>query len=213
VVKIRWLGHACFLITSARGTRILTDPFDETVGYVVPAVEADFVTVSHEHFDHNAVGNVKGKPKVVRGAGAHSLGDVSARGIDTFHDGVKGAKRGPNTVFVLNVDGMSVCHLGDLGHVLEPAHLSAIGRVDVLLVPVGGTYTIDPAAAAKVVEQIDPRVVIPMHYKTDATSFPIVGVDEFLRKMGGGRRIGGTTVEITKEDLTGTKKVYVLEYA
>ncbi|MCL6641327.1 MAG: MBL fold metallo-hydrolase [Candidatus Rokubacteria bacterium] len=212
-MKIRWLGHACFLITSAKGTRILTDPFDETVGYVVPAVEADFVTVSHEHFDHNAVGNVKGKPKVVRGAGAHSLGDVSARGIDTFHDGVMGAKRGPNTVFVLNVDGMSLCHLGDLGHVLEAAHLSAIGRVDVLLVPVGGTYTIDPAAAAKVVEQISPSIVIPMHYKTDATSFPIVGVDEFLQKVGGGRRIGGTTVEITKEDLTGTRKVYVLEYA
>ncbi|NPV69762.1 MAG: MBL fold metallo-hydrolase [Firmicutes bacterium] len=212
-MKIKWLGHACFLITSARGTRILTDPFDETVGYVVPAIEADFVTVSHEHFDHNAVGNVKGKPKVVRGAGSHSLGDVTARGIDTFHDEAKGSKRGPNTVFVFDVDGMSVCHLGDLGHALAPGHATAIGKVDVLLVPVGGTYTIDSAGAANVVERLDPRVVIPMHYKTDAMSFPIVGVEPFLQRVGGGMRVGSTTVEIGKDDLVGQRKVYVLEYA
>ncbi len=215
-MKIRWLGHACFLITSSKGTRILTDPFDETVGYAVPSVEADYVTVSHEHFDHNAVKFVKGRPRVIRGEGTHQLGDVTAHGVHTFHDEARGAKRGENTVFVFDVDGIRLCHLGDLGHVPAQDQVSAIGKVDVLLIPVGGTYTIDAAAAAKVTEMLAPRVVVPMHYKTDAMSFPIEPVDAYLKKVGGGTRTGSTTLELTEKDLAGTagtRKVYVLEYA
>ncbi|MGE5486149.1 MAG: MBL fold metallo-hydrolase [Ignavibacteriales bacterium] len=212
-MKIRWLGHACFLITSSKGTRILTDPFDETVGYAIPTAEADYVTVSHGHFDHSGTNLVKGRPRVIRDVGAHQLGDVAAHGIQTFHDDVQGQKRGKNTVFVLEVDGVRVCHLGDLGHIPTQDQISAIGRVDVLLIPVGGAYTIDSAGAARVTELLAPKVVIPMHFKTDALSFPIEPVDPFLKKVGGGTRTGGATLEITAQDLVGPRKVYVLEYA
>ena len=211
-MKIRWYGHACFLITSDGGTRVLTDPYDETVGYPVPSVEADFVTVSHDHFDHSATGWVKGRPRVVKGPGVHQLGEVSAKGIQTFHDDAGGSKRGLNTVFVFNIDGMAVCHLGDLGQVLTDEQVREIGGVDVLLVPVGGTYTIDAAGAATVVDLLNPRIVIPMHFKTDALSFPLETVEPFLKRVGGGTRVGSHTLEVRAQDLTGPRKVCVLEY-
>jgi L-ascorbate metabolism protein UlaG (beta-lactamase superfamily) len=212
-VKIKWYGHACFLMTSSAGTRVLTDPFDETVGYPVPSVEADYVTVSHDHFDHNAVRIVKGQPKVAKGPGTHRLGDIEAKGVGTFHDDVRGAKRGLNTVFVFDIDGIRVCHLGDLGHVPGPEQVSEIGGVDVLLVPVGGTYTIDAGGAASVTGLLAPRIVIPMHFKTPALSFPLDPVDSFLQRMGGGTRTGAATLEVSKEDLGGPRRICVLEYA
>lgn len=178
-MKIKWLGHACFLITTTGGIRIVTDPFNEEVGYPLPHVEADIITVSHQHFDHSAVSVVGGRPQVVEGPGEHRLEGVSVRGVSTFHDKEEGRKRGTNTVFVIAVDGLNVCHLGDLGHLLSPEQVSLIGPVDVLLIPVGGTYTIDAWEAAETVAALRPRVVIPMHYKTDYINFPITGVDEF----------------------------------
>lgn len=182
-MRIEWLGHACFLITSGGGTRIVTDPFNEEVGYPLPRVEADIVTVSHQHFDHNAVAVVGGRPRVVEGPGDHRPEGVSVRGVSTFHDQEEGRKRGTNTVFVITVDGLNVCHLGDLGHLLSPEQVRLIGPVDVLLVPVGGTYTIDAAEAAETVTALRPRVVIPMHYKTGYINFPITGVDEFTGRF------------------------------
>lgn len=212
-MKLRWLGHACFLIESSKGTRIVTDPYDETVGYPVPALETDYVTVSHDHFDHNAVKALSGQAKVVNTAGEHQLGDVVATGTSTFHDEVSGAKRGSNIVFVLEVDGIRVCHLGDLGHIPSTEQVSSIGRVDVLLIPVGGTYTIDATAAATVTAMLDPKIVIPMHFRTKALSFPLDPVEPYLEKVGGGTRTGGTTLEIDPSDLRGPRRVYVLEYA
>jgi len=212
-MKVKWLGHACFLITSSKGTRILTDPFDETVGYTVPTAEADFVTVSHDHFDHSATNLVQGHPRVIRDSGTHQLDDVALRGIKTFHDNVQGAKRGGNIVFVLDVDGIQVCHLGDLGHIPTEEQISAIGKVDVLLVPVGGTYTIDSSAAAQVTELLAPKMVIPMHFKTQALSFPLEPVDSYLKRVGAAIRTGETSIEITAQDLVGPRRTYVLEYA
>lgn len=180
-MRIEWLGHACFLITGRTGVRLVTDPFNEQVGYPVPRVHADIVTVSHDHFDHNATQYIKGNPIVVRNPGEHSVKGVPIKGVATFHDRAQGKDRGPNTAFKITVDGVSVCHLGDLGHILEQNQLAALGRVDVLLVPVGGTYTIDPQEAAEVVKQINPVVVIPMHYKTRYLNFPIRPVDDFTK--------------------------------
>ncbi|MBM4448837.1 MAG: MBL fold metallo-hydrolase [Chloroflexi bacterium] len=180
-MKIKWLGHASFLITSDSGVKIITDPYlpDERLRYGHINESADIATVSHEHSDHGSVSTVKGSPKVVK-SDAEAKG-VSFRGIPTFHDAAGGKDRGKNTVFCFEVDGVKVCHLGDLGHQLTAGQVSAIGAVDVLLLPVGGFYTIDASVASKVAEQLKPRVVIPMHFKNNKCHFPISGVDDFLR--------------------------------
>lgn len=221
-MRIRWLGHACFRLETGTGLVVVTDPYDETVGYTFPETAADVVTVSHDHFDHNHVQAVAGHPLILRGAGEHSLDGldprktegVQIRGVASFHDAVGGRQRGGNTIFCFTLEGMRVVHLGDLGHQLTPAQQAEIGPVDVLLVPVGGTYTLDAAGAAQVVEQLRPRVVIPMHYRTKALSFPLAPVDDFLRGKAGVERLHQTTLEITADGLSSfhSPRTVVLEY-
>ena len=146
-MNIRWLGHSSFLITTDAGVRILTDPFDESVGYPVPHVEADVVTISHEHADHNHRSGVAGNPIIVDQPGEHDVCGVRITGYATWHDAEQGARRGRNTVFTYLIDGLHVLHLGDLGCQLEESQLKRLGAVDVLMVPVGGLYTIDAQAA------------------------------------------------------------------
>lgn len=178
-VKITWLGHACFLLADQSGTRVLTDPFNEAVGYPVPEIKVDVVTVSHEHFDHNAVQNLTGKPAIVRGPGTHNIGNLMIKGVATFHDGARGSERGPNTVFIIDMENIKICHLGDLGHQLDAGQVQEIGPIDVLLVPVGGTFTIDSSGAKQVVEALQPRLVIPMHYRTEMVKLPIAPAENF----------------------------------
>jgi len=209
-MKIEWLGHACFLLTSDSGVKVLTDPFDEKVGYPPPAVETDVVTVSHQHFDHNATHLLPGHPVVVEGAGEHAAAGVAIRGVGVFHDPDRGAKRGPNTVFIIGMDGLNVCHLGDLGHPLSAEQAAEIGRVDVLCVPVGGFYTIDAKTAHAVVEQLKPAVILPMHYKYDTkVDLPIAPVDDFLQYYPGAERQKFLTLE--KDSLPAEPRVVVLE--
>ncbi|MDI6893011.1 MAG: MBL fold metallo-hydrolase [Bacillota bacterium] len=221
-VEIQWLGHACFLLTSPGGTRVVTDPFDQQVGYKVKTVGADLVTVSHEHFDHNHVQTVSGSPQVVRAltpAGdwaspAASVGDVTVSMVPTYHDAEKGAKRGKNGCFILEMGGRRVVHLGDLGHLLSPEQAGAFGSVDVLLTPVGGFYTIGPAEADRVIGLLRPRVVIPMHFKTAANAgWPIGGVEDFLRGKQGVRRMGGSVAKVEKAELPAGTEYWVLEPA
>lgn len=211
-VTLKWLGHACFLVTSPTGVRVLTDPFDATVGYPVPAVEADVVTVSHEHFDHNNVSAVQGKPAVLKGKGEYQGDGIRIYPVASFHDTEGGAKRGTNSIFVMEMDGIRVVHLGDLGHDLSRRQLDAIGRIDVLLVPVGGTYTIDAAGARRLVEATSPRVVIPMHYKTPVVGIPIAGVDAFLTGWGNVVRLNSSEVKFSAGSLPRDTTVYVLAY-
>lgn len=186
-MKIYWLGHACFLIALSDGKKVITDPFDRKLGYPEPVLDADIVTVSHQHFDHNAVEVISGKPDVVKQEGRHAFGDVTITGIPSYHDSSKGSQRGRNIIFVIEADGLKVCHLGDLGHVLEKGQEEKIGAVDVLLIPVGGFYTIGAAEAVKVVHQLNPKYVVPMHYKTGYIDFPITSADEFLKNYPGYR--------------------------
>jgi L-ascorbate metabolism protein UlaG (beta-lactamase superfamily) len=211
-MKIKWLGHSCFKITSSSGIRILTDPFDDNVGYKIPSVEADIVTTSHSHYDHNFVDCVKGDFEVLNKVGNFYIKDIPIAGIHTYHDNEDGAKRGDNIVYIFNIDDMRVCHLGDLGHLLTPGQIGMIGKVDFLLIPIGGNYTIDADAAIEVINQINPGVVIPMHYKTKVIKFDIDTVDNFLSKIGEVENLQSQVLELSKEDLGGSRKVYILKY-
>ena len=186
-MRLRWFGQSCFLMTSQAGTRVLMDPFGRGLGYRVPELEADIVTTSHDHFDHNNIAAVKGNFYHIDSHGSSTFKDIGIIGTLTCHDKIQGASRGSNVVFTFSVDGLRVCHCGDLGHKLSPEQVQAIGKVDVLLVPVGGTFAINAAEALEVRQQLDPVITIPMHYRTPALG--LIGllfarVDKFLRLAG-----------------------------
>lgn len=217
---LRWFGHATFLLTSSQGTRLLMDPMPGDFGYGVSPMPADVVTMGHEHFDHNNAGLAQGNPTILRGLVGNDwnkidqrIGDVRIYTVPTYHDAVEGRQRGKNSVFILEVDGLRVVHLSDLGHVLTPEQVRAMGEVDVLLIPVGGFFTIDAAAAAQVVEQLRPRIAVPMHYKTPKTpgNLPIVGAEEFLKDKRV-ERPGSTTLTLHKDRLPAATTVVVLNY-
>ncbi|MGB9792852.1 MAG: MBL fold metallo-hydrolase [Thermacetogeniaceae bacterium] len=206
---IRWLGHACFLCEGS-GVRLLTDPFSKEVGYKLPQEAVDVVTVSHDHYDHNAVDLLPGSPQVIREAGEHEAKGIKVRGFEVYHDEVKGAKRGKNIVFTWEMDGVRLCHLGDLGHVLDQQTVAAIGDVDILMIPVGGVYTIDAAAAHKVVDQLKPRLVLPMHYKTPSLKFELAPVDDFTRRFERVRR--EKALRLDRDSLPREMEVVLLDY-
>jgi L-ascorbate metabolism protein UlaG (beta-lactamase superfamily) len=210
-VKIKWLGHACFVITSDAGTKIITDPYVTGGGidYGEITESADIVTVSHDHADHNNVAVVKGKPEVVRGSA--SIKGIEFKGIPGYHDDAGGSTRGKNTMFCFEVDGMRVCHVGDLGHQLSDKQVAELGRIDILLIPVGGYYTIDAKVATQVCNQLNPKVIIPMHFKTDKCAYPIAGVDEFLKGKEGVTRLDASEVPFKREELPTTTQIIVLK--
>lgn len=167
-MKIKWLGHSCFMITSADGTKVLTDPYNKLVGYDLPEIEADIVSTSHNHNDHNNVNAVKGSFVHINDPGSFSMSGIEIKGVAAFHDKVSGTKRGKNTIFNFIIDEVNVCHCGDLGHILDSNQIGEIGKVDILLLPVGGLFTINAFDAVNVMKQLNPTVVIPMHYRTKA---------------------------------------------
>ncbi|AEE92559.1 Zn-dependent hydrolase [Tepidanaerobacter acetatoxydans Re1] len=211
-MKIRWFGHSCFLLESKDGTKIVTDPFDGSVGYKIPMVEADIVTVSHDHYDHNYVEGIQGDPEVVKSTGECAISGISIKGIPAFHDEAKGAKRGPNIIYTFEIDGIRVCHVGDLGHLLSKTQIEEIGDVDVIMIPVGGTFTLDADGAAALIEQLSPKITIPMHFRTPAVSMPIDPVDKFVEKMGDVEHLDSNTIEINPETLDNQNRIVVLNY-
>jgi L-ascorbate metabolism protein UlaG (beta-lactamase superfamily) len=217
-MKIKWYGHAAFLITSAQGVRIVTDPyepgaFDGKLSYGKIGDQADIVLVSHDHADHNHTKDLPGSPQVIKGSGSKMNRGIAIRGVATFHDPSKGSERGDNTVFTLNVDGIQICHLGDLGHVLSQKELAEIGPVDILLAPVGGFFTIDANEAAQVAESINPKVLIPMHFKTEKCGFPIAPVEDFLKGKARVRQPGTSEAAFDKASLPGQMEIVVLTHA
>jgi L-ascorbate metabolism protein UlaG (beta-lactamase superfamily) len=216
-MKVKWLGHACFLITAADGTRVMTDPYKTGafgLNYKPPEEEADVVTVSHEHDDHNNVAAVKGNPEVVRGAGVHHVKDVDFKGVATAHDQASGSQRGSNVVFCFTLDGVRVCHLGDLGHELSRQTVDEIGAVDVLLIPVGGNFTIDASAANGVVDSLHPKIAIPMHYRNErASNFPVATEEDFRKLRPRVRVLNGSEIEVKKDKLPVETETVVLKPA
>jgi L-ascorbate metabolism protein UlaG (beta-lactamase superfamily) len=224
VAYLTWYGQSCFLLESADGTRILMDPVASNLGYLPPAdLHADAVTISHDHPDHNNLALLQGKPRVFRGLTADKKGwvkivdkvrDITVRSVGVYHDQKRGADLGLDTVFIFETGGVRIAHLGDLGHALTDQQISAIGSVDVVLVPVGGGTTIDAQLATYVVDQIRPRlIVIPMHFKTEAlTSKDLAPVDAFLTGRPNVRREKGNRIAVTGWRYKASAEVVVLDY-
>jgi L-ascorbate metabolism protein UlaG (beta-lactamase superfamily) len=216
-MKIKWLGHASFVLTSDAGTKVLTDPyqsgaFDGALKYAPIKEKVDVVTASHDHADHLYLEGLPEGFETITAPGRHDARGVSVTGVKTFHDDRQGKDRGRNVVHVVEMDGMRIAHLGDLGHLLSPDEVKAIGKVDVLLVPVGGHFTVEPREALAVVRSLRPSVVIPMHFKTESINFPVKPVEDFLSLAGKHERPGKSEIEIKKEDLGG-QRIIVLEHA
>jgi len=209
-MRIKWLGHASFLIEGEEGIKVITDPFDESLGYSIPQEEPDVVTVSHGHFDHNAVELLQGSPEVVKDIGEKEVKGVLFKGIKSFHDKSRGAQRGSNIIFVFTIDGIRLCHLGDLGDMLTTEQIKEIGEVDILFIPVGGTYTIDGREAKEVTKQLNPRLIIPMHYRTEICNIGIDSCEEFLKGFKKVERMAEW--QGAKESLPSEQTILVLEY-
>lgn len=207
-MKVKWLGQACFSIVADDGTRIRTDPFDASLGFPISSEPADIVTVSHDHFDHAAVDTVPGNPTVIQKPGTHQVRGITFLGMSSFHDTSRGLDRGKNLIFCFEVDGVRLCHLGDLGHMLGDEQVEQIGKVGVLFIPVGGTYTIDAGGATEVVKRLAPRITVPMHYKTGPLTLPIDRLDRFLEGKPNVETL--KELEVNAESLLPVKKVVVL---
>ena len=179
-MKIRWYGHSCFLLTAENGVSILTDPPAPETGYVVSGIECCAVTVSHRHFDHCYIAAAAGEPEIITGLGEHEVSGVKITGFPSFHDNRMGALRGENIMYLFEIDGIRILHAGDVGAQLTIEQISAIGKVDVLLVPIGGKYTLDYLEAREFANALRPSVVIPMHYKTPLCNIDIDDCQNFV---------------------------------
>ncbi len=213
-MKITWLGHSSFKLEESTGTVVVTDPYHSYVGYEMPKTDANIVTVSHTHNDHSFVNSVGGNPTVIDSAGAYEISGVHILGITTYHDDAKGSIRGENTVFRYRMDGVDICHMGDIGEDCNVMLVESIMPVDILLLPVGGTFTIDAAQAKEYVDRIMPDVVIPMHYKTKDCEFDIDKIDNFLDLFDQKDIIysDSETIEFDRSDFDGEDtKVLVLK--
>ncbi len=215
-MKIKWLGHSSFMITSDTGTKIITDPYHAGGRFIYGEIKesADIVTVSHEHGDHNNVAAVGGNPKVLKETAPVEIKGIKFNGIPTYHDDAGGSKRGSNVIFCFEVDGIRVCHLGDLGHQLGDKEVAALGKVDILLIPVGGNFTIDAKLAADTCRKLNPKVVMPMHYRNErCPEFPVAGVEDFLSIMKKARQEDTSEVEFKRGKLPATTQIVVLKPA
>ncbi|MHB8061501.1 MAG: MBL fold metallo-hydrolase [Ruminiclostridium sp.] len=213
-MNIKWFGHSCFMITSENETKILTDPYINVLGYKLPEIEAHIVATSHDHRDHNNINAVKSSFVLINEPGGFSEHGIEIKGVETFHDKVSGVKKGKNTIYNFKIDGINVCHCGDLGHILNYEQVEGIGNVDILLLPVGGGFTIDAFDAVNVMKQLNPTVVIPMHYRTKALGpigLAFAKVDKFI-SASGLKAKEYTELELNKTTIKDLSGIAVLKY-
>lgn len=184
---ITWLGHSSFKLQDKTGSdaiSLIIDPYDDSIGLKMPRLEADILVITHNHYDHNNRGAIRGNPFVIDTAGEYEVRGVSIEGVEAPHDDKGGAERGKVVMYRIEMDDVVVAHLGDLGATLDPKQLERVAGADILLIPVGGKYTIDAKKAVEVVSQIEPRIVIPMHYKTPGLKVDVEGVEKFIKEIG-----------------------------
>ena len=211
-VRISWLGHAMFLLEDGGGHRLVTDPFNDYVGYPLPDVAADIVLVSHDHADHSNVDMVKGAPEVIRDPSHREVAGVKISGLPTYHDAKGGTERGSNIAFRWEMQGLTFVHLGDLGHPVDADSAPALAGAHVLFVPAGGLFTLEPDEAAKVVRELSPRIAIPMHYRNAACSFPIESEEPFVSGFSRVERTGKAPVYISADSLPAETVILIMDF-
>lgn len=214
---IRWFGQSSFYIISDSGVKIITDPYMPSsaggfLNYKAIQVPADIVTVSHDHKDHSYTDSIPDGYEVITRPVSKMIKGINIRGVESYHDADSGAHRGKDIIFIFEVDGVRICHLGDLGYVLSLAEVEDLGRVDILLIPIGGKYTIDPNEATQLVNRMNPHIVIPMHYKTDKADILPFSVDDFINGKSNVVRLDSSGFEAIKENLPEETQIVVLEH-
>lgn len=210
-MDITWLGHSSFRIKGKEAT-ILTDPCDTSIGYKSGKITSDIVTISHNHPGHSCLENVEHPYRLISGPGEYELKGVFITGIQTYHDNIEGNEYGRNTIYIFEIDGITLCHLGDVGHLLSSSIIENIGNITVLFLPVGGLSTIDSVVAAELVRLISPKIVVPMHYKTEIINIPFDPVDNFLKKMGIKEVTCQPKLSLTRSTLTENTQIFLLNY-
>ena len=209
MLLIRWHGHSCFEITDE--VTVVTDPHDgKSIGIPTPKVSADIVLVSHDHYDHNSVKTVeKEGTKIITDSRKRTIGDITIKGFQSFHDESHGEKRGENIIYTFVIDNIAFAHLGDLGHILDDKTTEALKQSDILFIPVGGTYTIDAVHAWEIIKKLKPKIVIPMHYKIEGLSLPIAPVDEFIEESPFPVLRVGNEIDIEKDELPDEPEIWI----
>lgn len=210
MAEIKWFGHGCVRVRGREAT-IVMDPVGRSTGYSLPKQKADIVTISHQHPGHNAVGQVQDGYFLIAGPGEYEVSDVFITGIRTFHDTKGGKERGFNTVYLLELEDLRICHLGDLAHPLSEQQLEGLDDVDVLLVPVGGGRALDAQGANEVIGQIEPKIVVPIHYRTASGDQGLEPLDRFRKELGVEQAAAQDKLTVRKADLSETVKIVVLE--
>lgn len=210
-VKITWFGHSMFLIQS-KDLKIVTDPFDPSIGYSFPDISADIVLISHGHYDHNNSARIKGGPEIVDKEGTHEIKGNIIKGFSSYHDAVGGAQRGKNLIMEWELEGMKFSHLGDLGESVDEEKKRILSTTDILFIPVGGVFTISAEQALRYLEEIKPKIAFPMHYKTPDLNISVEPIEKFTRNFSNIKEIGEPSVSISKNDLPQTTEVWILTY-
>ena len=199
-MKLKWYGHSCFSLTFADGTTLITDPFDDTTGYPLCTARADAVLSSHDHFDHNHIASISGSPTMINTPGMHELNGIKITGTAAFHDPEEGKLRGKNVIFAVEAEGLKLVHLGDLGHDLDDDQIEELGKLDAVLLPIGGTYTLNCQQASDLADRLQVKTVIPMHYRRGDMGFEVLQtLQEFLILRPGYQEIPGNSLEITDD--------------
>jgi len=202
-MTITWYGHSCFKISNQGGHLIIiTDPFDKKIGLTPPRGNADVVTISHDHYDHNNIKAISGEVFVIKNPGEYEIKEIGITGLASYHDKDKGEKRGLNTIYLIKVDDIRICHLGDLGQEkLTDRQLETLGQVDILMIPVDGVYTLTAKEAVKIIKQVEPNIVIPMHYKLPGLTEKLADLKDFLKEMGLNGQTPVDRLTLKKKDL------------
>ncbi len=211
-MKIKFIGHACFLIET-QGLKIMTDPYDKSLPYDFPdGIEVDIVTVSHDHFDHSATNRVKVKREILKDPTDKEIEEVKFKSKSFYHDEEMGKRRGKNALFLIEGEGIKILHCGDLGHIPNEKEISEFKNIDIILIPVGGYFTIDAKKADEVIKILNPKIVIPMHYKTKKLDFPIAPLDEFLKNKESIHKLNSLELEIDKSNIDNYKGIVVFPF-
>ncbi len=209
-MKITWFGHSCFLLENSKSEKILMDPFDKCLGGNPYKGSVDIITISHNHFDHNYTELINPGAMIINTPCTYETLSLRIKGFPCYHDDVKGAKRGENIIYLIETDDLRICHLGDLGHMLSDEEIDLIGNLDVLFIPVGGNFTIDPEIASNLCNKIQSKLVIPMHYKIPSINFPLHGIEKFIAFMKNATNLKSHTLTIDSS-LEGKNLIKIFE--